>query len=258
MFFLTIASTILFAFGVQKMWFMPIPKGIRVLMYHKISVHEKSDLTITCEQLDSHLNYLQKNDYQFITTQQVIDFYVHQKTLPPNPILLTFDDGYENVFQDAYPILKKYDAKATLFITTAFVGGINAWDRGNDKITTLEQLKKLDTAIFELGLHSHHHQNYKQLSLQQIENDLQTNIDFFKNNHLNYTPAFAYPYGGCPKNAAPAFKKWGIQMAFRIGNKVNHFKTNDLYALKRIDVKGTDDFDTFKLKVKKGRTKLIL
>ncbi|MEO0044570.1 MAG: hypothetical protein RL329_4018 [Bacteroidota bacterium] len=171
---------------------------------------------------------------------------------------MTFDDGYENVLNDAYPILKKYDAKATLFIATAFVGGINEWDKGHDKIMALEQLKKLCPTTFELGLHSHQHQNYKQLSLQQIENDLETNIGFFKSNNLNYTPAFAYPYGGCPQNAQPAFKEWGVQIAFWIGNKVNSFKNNDLYALKRIDVKGTDDFDTFKRKVKKGRTKLIL
>ena len=258
MFFLTIVSTILVAFAVQKMWFTPMPKGIRVLMYHKISTNERNDLTVTCEQLDNHLNYLQKNDYQCITTQQVIDFYLYQKPLPPNPVLLTFDDGYENVLHYAYPILKKYDAKATLFITTAFVGSINQWDRGNDKIMSLSQLKKLCPATFELGLHSHEHHNYKQLSLQQIENDLRTNIDFFKNNGLNYTPAFAYPYGGCPQNICSTFKEWGVQIAFRIGNKVNNFKINDLYALKRIDVKGIDDLDTFKLKVKKGRTKLIL
>ncbi|MEO0044571.1 MAG: hypothetical protein RL329_4019 [Bacteroidota bacterium] len=69
MFSLIIVSTILVAFGVQKMWFMPMPKGIRVLMYHKISKNEMNALTVTCEQLDNHLNYLQKNDYQFITTK---------------------------------------------------------------------------------------------------------------------------------------------------------------------------------------------
>jgi peptidoglycan/xylan/chitin deacetylase (PgdA/CDA1 family) len=258
MFYTILAVMILVAISIQKMWLIPAPQGIRVLMYHKISTNVSDFLTVTCEQLEAHLNYLQKNDYQYITSQQLIDFYLHQKALPTNPILLTFDDGFVTVQDLAYPILKKYQAKATLFITTAFLGDTNRWDKGNDPIMTVEQLKNLGSDTFELALHSHQHQNYKQLTTQQIENDLQTNINFFKKNQIHYTPAFAYPYGGCPKNIDSIFKRLGIATAFRIGNQVNAFKMNDLYAIKRIDIRGTDTFDDFKLKIKKGRTKWIL
>jgi peptidoglycan/xylan/chitin deacetylase (PgdA/CDA1 family) len=258
MFYLIFAVLILLTVGIQKMWLLPVPKGIRILMYHKISTNVSDFLTVTCAQLDNHLNYLQNNGYQFITSQQLIDFYLHQKALPPNPILLTFDDGFVNVQDLAYPILKKYQANATLFIPTAFLGATNRWDNGNEPIMTVEQLKNLGANTFELALHSHNHQNYKQLTTQQIENDLQTNIDFFKNNQINFTPAFAYPYGGCPKHIDSIFKRLGILIAFRIENKVNPFKIRDLYAVKRIDIKGTDSFNDFKLKIKKGRTKWIL
>ncbi len=258
MFYLIFATSILIVVGIQTMWLIPKPQGIRVLMYHKISTNISDFLTITCEQLDNQLKYLKEHNYQFITSQQLIDFYLHQKALPPNPILLTFDDGYPNVRDCAYPILKKYQAKATLFLPSAFLGDTNRWDQGDDCIISVDQLKNLNPAVFELALHSHKHQNYKQLTPQQIENDLQTNIDFFVSNQLLYTSAFAYPYGGCPKNVSSIFKQLGILIAFRIGNQINPFIINDLYAVKRIDIRGTDTFDDFKLKVKKGRTKFIL
>jgi peptidoglycan/xylan/chitin deacetylase (PgdA/CDA1 family) len=258
MFYLIFALSMLIAVGTQMMWLIPKPKGVRVLMYHKISTHGSDCLTITCEQLDNHLKYLKKNDYQFITSQQLIDFYLHQKALPPNPILLTFDDGYQNVSDLAYPILEQYEAKATLFLPTAFLGATNRWDHGDDPIMSVEQLKNLNPSVFELALHSHEHLNYKRLTPQQIESDLQTNINFFEVNKIPYAPAFAYPYGGCPQKVGSIFKRFGILMAFRIGNKVNPFIINDLYTVKRIDIRGTDSFDDFKLKVKKGRTKFIL
>ncbi|MEY4935082.1 MAG: hypothetical protein RIS64_1441 [Bacteroidota bacterium] len=258
MFYLIFAISTLFAAGIQTMWLIPKPNGVRVLMYHKISTHVSDFLTITCEQLEHQLKYLNEHNYQFITSQQLIDFYLHQKPLPPNPILLTFDDGYLNVKDFVYPILKKYEAKATLFLPTAFLGDTNRWDKGNDPIMSVDQVKNLDSTIFELALHSHKHLNYKKLTLQQIEKDVRANIDFFERNALHYTAAFAYPYGGCPQKVDFIFQQFGILIAFRIGNKINPFSINDLYAVKRIDIRGTDSFDDFKLKVKKGRTKFIL
>jgi peptidoglycan/xylan/chitin deacetylase (PgdA/CDA1 family) len=258
MFYLLFATSMLIAIGMQTMWLIPEPKGIRILMYHKISTNVSDFLTITCEQLENQLKYLNEQNYQFITAQQLIDFYLYRKALPPNPVLLTFDDGYVSIEALAYPILKQYQAKATLFLPSAFLGATNRWDDGDDPIMSIDQLKNLCPVVFELALHSHEHQNYNHLTPQQIENDLQINIDFFKNNQINYTPAFAYPYGGYPKNVSSIFKRLGVLMAFRIRNQINSFIINDLYAVKRIDIRGTDTFDDFKLKVKKGRTKFIL
>lgn len=91
-------------------------------MYHKVSTDKKDFLTVSVEQLDEQLKHLQSVGFQYVTTQQVLDFYKKDAPLPPNPILLTFDDGFQNNLTLAYPILKKYGAKATLFIASSFVG----------------------------------------------------------------------------------------------------------------------------------------
>jgi Polysaccharide deacetylase len=257
-----IFSLIALFIGLQTMYFIPEPQGIRVLMYHKVSMDKTDFLTVSVAQLESQLKYLQNLDFQYITSQQLLDFYLENKPLPPKSLLLSFDDAYLNNLEFAYPILKKYRAKATIFVATNFVGKTNIWDNGNDPIMSLAQLKNLDPSVFELALHTHTHPNFKNMPLDRIEKEVQQNIAFFTENGIAFTPALAYPYGGRPKGKAfflmvDIFEKYGIKAAFRIGNAVNSFKIKDLYELKRIDIRGTDSFEDFKKKVRKGRVKLF-
>jgi peptidoglycan/xylan/chitin deacetylase (PgdA/CDA1 family) len=248
--------------GIFIWWFFRPRKGVRVLMYHKISEQETDFLTVNIAQFDSHLNYVKKVGFHFITTQNLLDFYLQNKPLPPKPLLITFDDGYVNNLTLADPILKKHEAKATIFIPTDFVEKTNEWDHGADSIMSVEQLKNLAPmnagSVFELALHSHTHLNYANLSLPEIEADLRLNIAFFEKNNINYTPALAYPYGGRPKGASynamiNIFKQLGVLGAFRIGNRINPLVINDLYALNRIDIRGNEGFWRFKMKVIWGR-----
>lgn len=244
------------------MTLMPEPKGIRVLMYHKISKRETDFLTVSMEQFEMQLKHLQSLDFQYITTHQLLDFYLQKKPLPDKPMLLTFDDGYVNNLDLAFPILKKYQAKATIFIPTTYVDKTNEWDNGSDPIMSIKQLKNLDPSVFELALHSHSHSNFKDLPLHLIEKDVLKNKAFFNENDIPFTPVLAYPYGGRPKGKAflvlvDIFQQRGIKAAFRIGNNVNPFVIKGLYELKRTDIRGTDSFNDFKKKVKYGRKKLL-
>ncbi len=253
---------IIVAYALQHMWLLPTPQGIRVLMYHKVSTDKTDYLTVSSSQLESHLQHIQDIGYQYITCQQLLDFYDKKKPLPPNPILLTFDDGYLNNLELAYPIIKKFNAQATIFIPSNFVEKTNGWDNGDDPIMSVMQLKNLDPSVFERALHSHKHENYQKMSLQDIEKDIALNIAFFEKNNLPFTPVLAYPFGGRPSGKAfqtlvQVFKNKNIKAAFRIGNGVNPFTTNDLYQLKRIDIRGSESFDIFKKKLAKGRHQLI-
>ena len=125
---------------------------------------------------------------------------------------------------------------------------------------SLEQIKKLDFNIVEPALHSHRHQNYKTLSPEIIKSDLQENISVLKKNEIPFTPVFAYPFGGFPRelkrmqNLKELFSQFNIEAAFRIGNRINRLSgKTDFFQLNRIDVRGTDSFLKFKLKLKFGK-----
>lgn len=87
-----------------------------VLMYHHIDEQEKSDATISPEKFESHMQMLLDQHYNIINMQQFIDFIQEDTPIPENAVLITFDDGYESFYTEAYPILKKYNVVASHFI----------------------------------------------------------------------------------------------------------------------------------------------
>ena len=239
-----------------KRVFMPeAAPTLRILMYHKIDPLRSDALTVSVPQLEEQLSYLQKNGYQFLFINEL----TATEQLPPKAVLLTFDDAYLNNLEYAYPILKKYGAKATIFVPTAYVGKSSSWDTPAEPLLSLVQLKALDKTVFELGLHSHTHQNFQDSSTAEIRQEMVENLDFFVRNQLPYVPALAYPYGGRPENAEARAAMYailtelGIKYAFRIGNRLNTWPVENQYEMQRLDVRGTDSFAVFKSKLKWGK-----
>lgn len=263
LYLIIILLIILIYFIIRYSFLIPETKGIPVLMYHKIDPLVQDMLTVSVAQFEQHLKYLQEFDYKSITTKELTDFLEKRTNLPQNPVLITFDDGYVNNLDLAYPLLQKYKMKATIFLPTAYLGGTSSWYEGGADLMNYEQLKSMDSEVIEFGLHSHTHPNFKHFALEQMREELLTNQQILAQNGITFSHTFAYPYGGRPKKkeALKAMKKMfaeiGIKAAFRIGNRVNPFKPKDVFELKRIDIQGNDSFWVFKTKLKKGRVKLI-
>jgi peptidoglycan/xylan/chitin deacetylase (PgdA/CDA1 family) len=228
-------------------------------MYHKIDEERSDYLTVTTRQLRNQLELLAASGYQFISLQDWLDHLHHGLILPERPVLLTFDDGYTSVLSLAYPILREFRAKATVFLPTGYAGTSSSWDLLAEPLLSVGQLRRLDPQVFELALHTHRHLNYAEVSLAEMEQDLVTSLEFLRANHLLYVPALAYPYGRRPADASAyrqmlgLFRKYGIQAAFRIGNRINAAFPENLYEINRIDVRGTDSLSRFKRKVMFGR-----
>jgi hypothetical protein len=91
--------------------------------------------------------------------------------------------------------------------------------------------------------------------------DLKSAIDAFNGSRLVFHRVFAYPYGGRPKERATKaefrqkMKNIGVTAAFRIGNQVSKVPVPDIFEIKRIDIRGTDTLDEFRIKLKKGKLK---
>jgi peptidoglycan/xylan/chitin deacetylase (PgdA/CDA1 family) len=258
-----IGALVLLAVLLAFQYGLPFTKGLPVLMYHKISDGHADSLTVPAEVLEKHLQYLQQQGYQSISIKQLLAFIDHQQPLPPKPVLLTFDDGYLNNLTLAYPLLQKYQARAVIFLPTAYMGKTNEWDGGDELLMNYQQLKSIAGDLIEFGLHSHTHQNYKHLTPTQIAEDIQTCLKALETNQLPYVQVLAYPYGGRPKAQAvlkemrQIFERAGVKLAFRIGNKINSFSFKSPYEVKRIDIRGTDSFRDFTIKLKRGRVKLF-
>ena len=237
--------------------------GLRVLMYHKLSLNTSDNLTVSADILEKQLLYLKEKNYHPITVQQLIEHQYQKAKLPKKPILLTFDDGYENNYTYLYPLLKKHALKATIFLPVGFIGKSNEWDEGDEAIMNVEKLKQIDSTFIEFGLHSLIHRSYKELTTAELIDDINRCKLMLKGNSIPYVPAITYPYGAYPREQKryDKFKEIlinnEIQLGFRIGNRINKLPLADPFCIERIDIKGTDSFFRFKLKILLGRIKIF-
>lgn len=229
-------------------------------MYHKVDPERSDRLTVMVSQLAEQLDYLSSAGYHFVPLEAVLAYFNGSGTaLPERPVLITFDDGYRNNLIYALPVLQRQHIPAVVFVPTAFIGEKNNWDGGTDPLMTVDELRHLTRHGVELAYHSHQHLNYRHLSADEIGDDIRENMSAAHTLDLPFSPAFAYPYGGRPRDMATyrgmqaAMREVGIQLAFRIGNRINSLPFNNPLEINRIDVRGTDSFSLFKRKVSRGR-----
>lgn len=95
--------------------------GIPVLNYHQINDHDHNSLTVSSKQFAYQMEYLDKMGYHTITPAELTDALENGAALPEKPILITFDDGYEDNYANAYPVLRQYNMKATIFLISDYV-----------------------------------------------------------------------------------------------------------------------------------------
>jgi len=89
---------------------------IPILMYHNFADEGVPGTTISAGSFESQIKALHEAGYTAISFDELYDFVYNEALLPEHPLIITIDDGYMSVYDTAYPILKKYDMKATAFI----------------------------------------------------------------------------------------------------------------------------------------------
>lgn len=263
-FFLTIIIVflILVILTLRFSLLIPLQKGLPILMYHNISTEKEDQLTISTEKLEKHFEYLKKNIYDQISFSELKKL-SRENLHEIKPVILTFDDAYQNISELLVPLLNKFGFKATIFVPVNYIGKTNQWDENSEHILNKESLNELINNGIEIGLHGFDHINYRDLSLELIEKDIKNAVSGMNEAGLGYIPVLAYPYGGYPRKEPfqSKFKKIleanGIQLGLRIGNRINKFPFKAPYEIKRIDIRGNDSFFTFRTKLKKGREKLF-
>ncbi|MDO5088562.1 MAG: polysaccharide deacetylase family protein [Leptotrichiaceae bacterium] len=120
-------------------------KSLICLMYHNVFPEETEGI-ISKEQFEKHMDYI-KN----IKTYKMEELEKINYTFDKNSILVTFDDGYKNNYTEAFPVLKKYNIKATIFLNTKYIG------KDKDYLNW-EQIKEMyNSGLVDFQMHTHSH-----------------------------------------------------------------------------------------------------
>jgi len=219
--------------------FLPSPKGIPVLMYHSIGSNDVL-FTVKPEEFARQMKYLKDNQYQVINLAKLVESLKSDRPLPKKNIVLTFDDGYQDNYLNVWPILKKYNFPATIFLATGLIGReIN--NSQNILLSALKwsEIKEMhQSGLIDFEPHTVNHQESSQEEIidskKIIEEKLGKKCYFF-----------AYPRGYYDEAAINILKNNGFKAARTVeAGKVN--KGDDLFKLKRISVNSTTSFIQFK------------
>jgi peptidoglycan/xylan/chitin deacetylase (PgdA/CDA1 family) len=231
--------------------------GVRVpvLMYHYIRNLEDPGkdpegyaLSISPEYFEQQIKYLSDEGYQSVTPEDLYQAIENKTKLPPKPVLLTFDDGYEDFYTNAFPILKMYNFKATIFVITGFVS------EPDGRYLTWDQIKELDrSGLITIGSHTISHKNL--VTRPEILPEIKQSKDVLEKFLGHSVTTFAYPGGAFNENVANLVNQAGYNTAFTTRYGIWH-NYDSRFETSRVRISGSLVMEKFIERIQ-GRLKIF-
>lgn len=209
------------------------PKVI-VLNYHKIDNMHIS-LSVKPEDFERQMKYLTEHNFHSITPQELYAALVDGAELPENPVLITFDDGYMDNYTNAYPILKKYGLKATIFVITGFL------DRAQPGYFTWGQAAEMEASgLINIESHTVTHTSLTDLTEEQVKMELERSKNDIERRLGKQVDFLAYPTGTYNLHIAALVKEAGYKGAFTV-KYGNVDRASNVFAIERVPVFHTEN-----------------
>lgn len=181
-----------------------------VLMYHHVQTEEAAQadkqvaLTTYTDFFQKQMQYLKDRGYNVASMSDLVNFFDSGTGVPPKSVLITFDDGYEDFYTDAFPILQQMGYKATMFLPTGLMGVSD--------YLTWEQIASMNGPVL-FANHTWSHANIG-VSTQKMQYEISTADSQLSGRSLNSPKMFAYPYGFDDRQAESYLNSLGYKAAF--------------------------------------------
>lgn len=226
---------------------------VPILMYHQVKNSNFGKDVISPFEFESDLKYLTENKYNTITMSQLIDYVYNGVELPPNPVILSIDDGYISVYKNVFPLLKQYNHKIVLSIvgkSTDDFSKVND-DNINYASMTWDQISEMDkSGLVEIQNHTYNLHKIVNgrygcypMANESIDHyeaviteDITTLQDKIQSITDKAPTTFTYPYGKYNNLTESIIKKLGFKATLSCTYGVNLIDKDPetLYGLKRI------------------------
>ena len=221
------------------------PKKYAVLTYHDFTIGKpENNMQKNVDEFKKEMEYLKKHNYKTLTLKDVECYMNKECDLPRKSVLITFDDGWKNIYEYALPILKEYDFNGVIFYL-----GINIENYDSNFISKKElELIKKDYPNIEIASHTfnNHNENAYTKSVEEFNEDFKNMEDVIN------TKYFAYPYGNYSDNYIKALKDNKYKLAFSFGGKDEFRKFNNKdnkYIIPRLSFSTTYPYWKFVLRM---------
>lgn len=224
-------------------------------MYHQVGPFGRpaSHAGLYChvEAFRAHLACLQRWGYQVVSLSTAYDGLFLGKPLPPRPVVLTFDDGYQSFYEHALPVLEAHGFAATVFALAGRMGGRADWITGGGRDAALmsaSTLRELPRRGVTVGSHGHHHVRLSPLSGAALEREVAGSKRVLEDLLGEAVAHFCYPYGNFNTGVRDAVRAAGYQTGltcvrgdanaaaspWEIPRKKIHYRTGPLKLLLKL------------------------
>lgn len=222
-------------------------ENTRALLYHSISETPSDPFAVSAADFRRQLAWLATSGYQVISTRQFLENFTQGRSLARS-LILTFDDGFEDFYLNAYPLLQEFGFSAIVFIPTALVGSLQTWNPAypSRKLMSQDQIHHLLESDFEIGSHTAHHRSLPSLDDQALHQELGESLHYLQSLPRQQAACLAYPYGRAGRREQHAARQLGYTSAYLAGGLWGNGRHSDLFALSRCLVAQQTDLQKFK------------
>ena len=200
----------------------------KVFLYHAVSDSTKGDdaLFVSPASLEEQLKLLANEGYVSVFADEY-------GTYDKKTVAITFDDGYDSVYTEAFPLLKKYNMKATVFLITS---------PSETRLSGshIKEMARSGTVRFES--HSVSHKNMTSFTYDEIKTELSESRSAVQKLTGRGVRCFSYPYGAYDDEIKAALREFGYKFGYAIDNGDNA----DEFSIKRTTVWRATTIETFK------------
>jgi peptidoglycan/xylan/chitin deacetylase (PgdA/CDA1 family) len=204
---------------------------VPILLYHHVDPGKSpGKFNVTPAQFELQVQSLAAGGFQSITPANLRQAVLDGAPLPPRPIIITIDDGHENAYVHAYPILEEYGFDAVVYVVAN-----RLWSTG---CLSAEQLIELSEAGWEVGSHSLTHADLTTRAEREMRLEIFGSREQLEANLGREVTSFAYPFGAFSPEVADQVWAAGYQTAMGLGTSTLQGRGN-LFYLSRIPVNGS-------------------
>lgn len=214
-------------------------RNIPILMYHSICADDQpvdSEFVVQQSVFDAQLSYIACHGYSTPSPAALLSRSTHDHA---RELLITFDDGYMDNYELAFPTLQKYGFTALIFLVADFSRRTNWWDRakgmGEKALMTEHELVEMRKGGIEFGSHTMHHRSLPSLSDAELQEELHQSRAVLEEHLGSPVLWFAYPYGDVDARTKCAVREAGYKAAVAT-NTGPLCAGNDLLEMRRVPV----------------------
>lgn len=235
-----------------------VSRRFTVLLYHHVGPARRATpptLTVAPARFAKQLDWLRRRGYHVLSIDEVVAWATEGRPIPKRSVLITFDDGFADLSDFAFPGLIAAGFTATVFLVTGLLGSRNVWDadKGRDgfRLLDAETVQTWSRRGIEFGVHTRTHPDLSRLSRADAEEEMAGSRRDLEALLDRPAEAFAYPFGATSATACQ-LAAWLFSVAFLASEEGVNREGTDAHLLRRTMVQSVDELVDIELRARFG------